>query len=84
MINTRLALLVKAKEVSPHSCLDGEISGKSDIHVGNPELEMTATESVVRVDLKLLAPMSSISENNNEDKGKPNSKKIIVRMVKYL
>ena len=45
---------------------------------------LAATESVVRVDLKLGAPVSSISENNNEDKGKPSSKKIIVRKVKNL
>ena len=84
MVNTRSALLVKAKEVSTHSSVDGEISSKSEIHVGNPELEMTATESVVRVDLKLGAPVSTISNNNNEKKGKPSSEKIIVGEVKNL
>ena len=55
--------------------MDEDISSESEINAGNPELEMTATESMVRVDLKLGDPVSSISENNNEDKGKPSSKK---------
>lgn len=84
MVNTRSALLVKAKEISTYSSVDGEISSKSGIHVGNPTLEMTATESVVRVDLKLWTPVSIISDNNNENKGKPSSKKKIAGKVKNL
>ena len=73
--NTRSAILVKTKEVSTHSSVDGDVSSESEISAGNPELEMTATESVVRVDLELRAPVSTISENNNENIGKPSSKK---------
>ena len=51
--------------------MDGDISSESEINAGNPELEMTATESVVRVDLELRAPLNTNSENNNENKGKP-------------
>ena len=55
--------------------MDGDISSESEINAGNPELEMTATESVVRVDLELRAPLNTNSENNNENKGKPSFKK---------
>ena len=75
MGNTRSAILVKTKEVSTHSSVDGDISSESEINAGNPELEMTANESVVRVDLKLRAPLNTNSENNNENKGKPSSQK---------
>ena len=53
-----------------------------EINTGNPELEMTATESVVRVDLELRAPLNTNSENNNENKGKPSFEKIVVGKVR--
>ena len=45
---------------------------------------MIATESVVRVDLKLRAPLNTNSENNIENKGKPSSKKRVVGKVGNL
>ena len=59
-MNTRSAVLVKAKEVSTHSSVDGDISSESEINANNPELEVTATESVFRVDLELRVPVSNI------------------------
>ena len=61
------AILVKTKEVSMHSSVDGEISSESEINAGNPEREMIAAESVVRVDLNLRAPLNTNIENNNEN-----------------
>ena len=55
--------------------MDGDISSESEINAGNPELEMTANESVVRVDLELRAPLNTNSEKNNENKGKHSLKK---------
>ena len=81
MGNTSIGILVKTKEVSTHCSVDGDISSESEINAGNPELEMTATESVVRVDLKLRAPLNTNSENNNENKGKPSFKKRVVGKV---
>ena len=78
MMNTRSAILINAKEVSTHSFVDCDISSQSEINAGNPELEMTANESVVRVDLELRAPLNTNSENNNENKGKPSFKKRVV------
>ena len=75
MMNTRSAILINAKEVSTHSFVDGDISSQSEINAGNPELEMTATESVVNVDVEVRAPLNTNSENNNENKGKPSSQK---------
>ena len=62
-------------EVSTHSFVDDDISSQSEINTRNPELEMIATESVVRVDLELRAPLNTNSENKNENKGIPSSKK---------
>ena len=75
MMSTRSAILINAKEVSTHSFVDGDISSQSEINAGYPEREMIATESVVRVDLELRAPLNTNSENNNENKGKPSSQK---------
>ena len=74
MMSTRSAILINAKEVSTHSFVDGDISSQSEINASNPEWEMIAAESVVRVDLNLRAPLNTNIENNNEDKGKPSSK----------
>ena len=82
MGNIRSAILVKTKEVSTHSSVDGDISSESEINLRNPELEMTATESVVRIDLELRAPLNTNSENNNENKGKPSFEKRVVRKVR--
>ena len=49
MVNTRSAVLMKAKEVSSHISVDGDISNESEINVDNPELEMPAIESKVTV-----------------------------------
>ena len=84
MMNTRSAILINAKEVSTHSFVDGDISSQSEINAGYPERDMIATESVVRVDLELRAPLNIISENYNENKGKPSSKKRVVGKVRNL
>ena len=64
MVNTRSAVLVKAKEVSLNVSVDDDRSKESEINIDNPELEMPAIESEVGHELG--APVSTVNENNNE------------------
>ena len=66
MVNTRSAVLMKAKEVSSHVSVDGDISNESEINVDNPELEMPAIHSEVIVGHEIVDPVSTINENNND------------------